>query len=219
LSTRRRPLSIDTAAELAAHPNILGLLKVGSTAPIWELLVRTAAVKREVPVTSTFAAFTSRMKKPPADADATATLVSAASLASKPTGAAAAIAEPPPIPILKAPRTRSKTVGFQILASQTPESLAGLHAGASAIAPAFAACAPQACYEVFAAWKDSDRPLAEEKQLRLVEAARLAEATPAALKFACDLNGYFGGMPRMPYLPPTGEERAALEQLMKPLRN
>jgi len=55
--------------------------------------------------------------------------------------------------------------------------------------------------------------------LRLVEAARLAEATPAALKFACDLNGYFGGMPRMPYLPPTGEERAALEQLMKPLRN
>ena len=38
-------------------------------------------------------------------------------------------------------------------------------------------------------------------------------------KYACDLNCYFGGLPRLPQLPPTGIQRAALEQLMKQLRN
>ena len=94
-----------------------------------------------------------------------------------------------------------------------------LVAGAIGIAPAFAACSPQASYEVYAAWKDADQPLAEEKQIRLIEAARLAEATPGALKFACDLNGYYGGPPRLPHLPLTGAQRSAIEHQMHPLRN
>ena len=78
--------------------------------------------------------------------------------------------DPPATPAL---RTRSKTVGFQILAGDTEAMLDGLIAGATGVVPGFAACAPQACYEVFAAWKDGDRPLAEEKQARLIDAARL----------------------------------------------
>jgi 4-hydroxy-2-oxoglutarate aldolase len=97
--------------------------------------------------------------------------------------------------------------------------LDSLRSGASGIAPAFAACAPQACYEVFAAWKDGDQPLAEEKKDRLQEAADLAEATPGVLKFGCDFNGYFGGLPRLPHLPPTGLQRAELERLMEGMRN
>jgi dihydrodipicolinate synthase/N-acetylneuraminate lyase len=97
--------------------------------------------------------------------------------------------------------------------------LDALRSGASAVAPSFAACAPQACYEVFAALKDDDQPLAEEKQLRLNAAAHLAEAIgPGGLKFACDLNGYFGGWPRLPLLPPSAAERAELEQLMTGMR-
>ena len=42
---------------------------------------------------------------------------------------------------------------------------------------------------------------------------------PGGLKVACDLNGYFGGLPRLPHLPPTGAQRATLEQQMKDLRN
>ncbi len=42
---------------------------------------------------------------------------------------------------------------------------------------------------------------------------------PGGLKFGCDLNGYFGGIPRLPHLPPSAAERDTLEQLMKPLRN
>ncbi len=68
-------------------------------------------------------------------------------------------------------RTRTKTVGFQILAGDTLGMLEGLQAGAVGAVPGFGACAPQACYEVFAAWKDGDAGLAEEKQIRVAGAA------------------------------------------------
>ena len=45
--------------------------------------------------------------------------------------------------------------------------LAGLRAGAEGATPGFGVCAPQACYEVLAAWKDGDERLAEEKQVRI----------------------------------------------------
>jgi dihydrodipicolinate synthase/N-acetylneuraminate lyase len=137
------------------------------------------------------------MKIAAAASHATATLLSAASLS------AAAVAEAPAIssPL----RVRTKSVGFQILTGNTQGILGSLRAGANGAAPAFAACAAQTCYEVLAAWKDADSPLAEE--------------TIGNLKFACDLNGYFGGLPRLPLLPPTGDQRSALEQSMQHLRN
>jgi dihydrodipicolinate synthase/N-acetylneuraminate lyase len=213
LNSPGRGIPIDAVVELAAHPNILGLLDDAGTEThsfaIAEILKRTAPVQREVTVTPTFAAVTGRMLAV-ATRQPDASLLSAVALKTS----AAAIAEPPPAaPPL---RTRTKSVGFQIIAGRTSAMLNDLRRGASAIAPAFATCAPQACYEVFAAWKDDDHPLAEEKQLRLNPAARLAEALgPGGLKFACDLNGYFGGRPRLPLLPPSGAERAEIEQLMK----
>jgi 4-hydroxy-2-oxoglutarate aldolase len=211
LSTSTNALTLDAIATLAAHPNILGLLTTEPTADIAAILARTAAVRREVTVTPTFAPVTQRMQLAAHPSHSSPVLISAASLT------ATAVAEPPALsPPL---RTRAKTVAFQIIAAHTPTILASLRAGATSIAPAFSACAPQAAYEVFAAWKDSDQPLAEEKQSRLIEAAQLAEANPAALKHACDLNGYFGGHPRLPHLPLTGDQRTAVERAMSPLRN
>lgn len=208
-----RAILARNAVELASHPNVLGIVDAfgGGGGAQW-LVEQTASIKREVSVTHTFAAVTTHMKLA-AESVLAPALISAGSL----TGAATAIAEPAPIaPQL---RTRTKSVGFQIISGNSSSLLEALNAGAVGIAPAFAACAPQACYEVYAAWKDGDSSLAKEKQARLREAAALAEATPGALKFASDLNGYFGGLPRLPHLPPTGAERAALERLMKPLRN
>ena len=203
-------VSPEAAAELATHPNIIALLdpEAHDATAIKLLLQRTAATKRDVTVTPVFAAVTARMKQA---AGRDATLVSAASL----TATASAVAEPPAMPL----RTRTKTIGFQVLAGHTATMLDGLHAGSVGIAPALAAAAPQACFEVFAAWKDDDQPLAEEKQSRLREAAHVAESTPGTLKFAADFNGYCGGHPRLPHLPPTGEQRAALEPLMKEVHN
>jgi 4-hydroxy-2-oxoglutarate aldolase len=208
VSTDRDTINADTVADFAGHPNIIGLCITQSDAAIPLILARTSAIRRQVTVTSTFAAVTARMQQA---ANMTTNFISPESL----TGTATAAAEPPSVPAL---RTRAKSVGFQIIAAYTATMLADLRAGAVGFAPAFAACAPQASYEVFAAWKDSDQPLADEKQLRLIEPASLAEAAPGSLKYACDLNGYFGGQPRLPHLPPTGAERAELERHMKPLR-
>jgi 4-hydroxy-2-oxoglutarate aldolase len=209
LSIPGRAIPIDAVAELAAHSNIIGLLTALPRATNFNSFERLTnlTVRRDATVTPTFGAVTGRMKKSVRGN----TLVSAASL----TNTTTALAEPA-TPTL---RTRTKSVGFQILTGETAGMLDALQAGAVGAAPAFAAAAPQACYEVFAAWKDDDQPLAAEKQSRLLEAAGLAEAAPGALKFACDLNGYFGGHPRLPYLPPNGTQRAELQQQMKSLRS
>jgi dihydrodipicolinate synthase/N-acetylneuraminate lyase len=212
-SLRRIPL--EAIVELAGHPNILGVLDAAAhPAEIEAILRRSAAIRREVGVTPVFSAVTARMKV--AASHAPAMFVSADSLAADQATSAAVAEARPKQPAL---RTRTKSVGFQVLGGETQAVLESLRAGARGTAPALAACAPQACYEVLAAWKDDDQPLAEQKQARLCEAAQLCEAGIGSLKYACELNGYFGGRPRLPQLPPTGSQRAALEHRMKPLRN
>jgi 4-hydroxy-2-oxoglutarate aldolase len=215
LSTQRRTLTAIATSQIAAHPNIFGIVDTfdGEGKQARRLLDLAATIRREVTVTYTFAAVTARMKLAAESAPAPA-LVSAASL----TSSATATAEPPPL--AAALRTRTRSVGFQILSGSSSSLLAALNAGATGIAPAFAAAAPQACYEIYAAWKDGDSALAEEKQQRIREAAAFtASLGPGGLKYACDLNGYAAGLPRLPHLPPTGSQRVKLESAMQGLRN
>lgn len=211
-STARRPIPVDVVVELAAHPRVLGLVDgvEGGAHPgalLGTLRDRTSSVKRSVSVTQVFAAVTGRM----AGRTSGAGVVSPDALAGG--GSGVAVASPV--------RTRTKAVGFQILAGTTSGLLDGLRGGAVGAAPAFAACAPQACYEVLAAWKDGDQGLADEKQERLREVARRVEEEMgvAGLKYGCDLNGYYGGLARLPLLPLTGSERSEVEALMHWIRN
>lgn len=212
-------LSSSVIAQLAQHPNICGLFSGQESLDIADLLAQTKKVSREVTVTPTFTAVTSRMVRnaaKSASAEPPTALVSAIELARNPAAAATATAPPPTAPALK---TRTRRIGFQVVISEPNHLLASLRFGASAIAPAFAACAPQACYEVYAAWKDGDQPLADEKQQRVLSAATLADALgPPALKHGCDLNGYYGGPARLPWLPLSVADRRELETLMHPLR-
>jgi dihydrodipicolinate synthase/N-acetylneuraminate lyase len=225
-----RQLSVGAITELAAHPRILGLMEaMDRPSDIATILSATSAIRHEVTVTPTFAAITARMAKA-TDDSSPANFIAADTLAETYSGMLAAVdaginttllREPPNFASAAPLRTRTKTVGFQIVAGATTNLTAALRAGALGIAPPLSAAAPQACYEVYAAWKDNDQPLADEKQTRLIAAAQLAEDTlgPGGLKHACDLNGYFGGLPRLPHLPPSGEQRAALEHRMHDLRN
>jgi 4-hydroxy-2-oxoglutarate aldolase len=118
-------------------------------------------------------------------------------------------------------KTRQKEVGFQVLAGTAQRLLPALEAGAVGAVLAFATPAPTACYEIFTAWKEGDAKLAREKQERVsASAIRVAsELGIPALKYALDLNGYYGGPPRLPLLPLTGDLKAEVEKLMSDLRN
>ncbi|MEO6804076.1 MAG: dihydrodipicolinate synthase family protein [Granulicella sp.] len=197
----------ELVVELAFHHRILGLSSsFKDPKEIHFLLEKTAIVKRTITVTNVFAAFTGRMSsmKPSG-------LVSAESLAGGKTIAASSSH-----PAIK---TREKSVSLQILAHNTETMLDDLKAGAVGAIPPFAAAAPQASYEVMAAWRDGDPALAEEKQHRIIDAIQLIEEKlgVAGLKYGCDLNGYFGGNPRLPLLPLSGNQRAEIERLMRTL--
>lgn len=206
-------LPVEIVVELAGNPQIIGLVDSAvGVERMKKLKLLTSSIKRDVTVTSTFSAVTGRMQtgsdRPVGDG-----MISADAL----TDGGSALAVLPSKPRV---RTRTKVVGFQILVNQTATMLDGLLAGAVGAMPAFAASVPQACYEVLAAWKDGDQGLAREKQIRLLEAAMKLEVElgVAGIKYGCDLNGYYGGGPRLPLLPLTGKERSEIEAVMQGLR-
>lgn len=207
-------LSIETIQDLAHHPQIIGAIELEADPErIAAILARTSFVRRESKVTPVFAAVTERMQAHHATGSSKDAYITAESLG----GGGAALTTAPPKPALK---TRTKTVGFQVIAARGVDMLRSLQAGAAAIMPTLAASVPQSCYEVVAAWKDGDPALAEEKQARLTRAVQRIEdgLGVAGIKFGCDLNGYFGGQPRLPRLPLTGENRLEIETILKPLR-
>jgi 4-hydroxy-2-oxoglutarate aldolase len=207
-------MSPELIGELAQHPNIIGIKdSSGSVDRIRDTVAATQnAARHTVEVTQVFEAATARMLAP--QNEASATFVSAGDLAS---GTAAVATAPPTTPV----KTRNREVGFQVLTGSEWSIRASLEAGASGAIVAFATFAPQACQEIFLAWKDHDLELAQEKQQRIVAAgARILGAFGlAGIKYACDFNGYYGGNPRSPILPLSAEQKAEIEGLLVEIRN
>jgi 4-hydroxy-2-oxoglutarate aldolase len=221
----------------------------GDIEKIRRMAAATRHVKRSATVTETFAAVTPRMVKAvqPASASNSGELVPVGALAGTTTehmgtGAPArpALSDQPKgrsrmspaeqgsatpsssaVAVISGLKTRQKEVGFQILAGAAQKLHPSLEAGAVGGVLAFADPAPTACYEIYAAWKEGDAELAKLKQERVSNAAiRVASQIGIpGLKYALDLNGYYGGLPRMPLLPPIGDVKKEVEQLMSDIRN
>jgi 4-hydroxy-2-oxoglutarate aldolase len=206
-------MPVDLVAELARHPNIIGIKdSTGDIERIRSLVESThSAPRRTVTVTPIFEAVTTRMQS--AKAEGANNFVSAGDLAG---GAAVAVASPT-VPI----KTRTKEVGFQVMTGTAAGLFASLEAGAGGAVLGFASCAPQACVEVYLAWKDHDLKLAREKEARIAGAAKriVGELGISGAKYACDFNGYYGGRPRAPLLPLSGDEKAEIEGLLAGIRN
>ncbi|HEY1984019.1 MAG TPA: dihydrodipicolinate synthase family protein [Terracidiphilus sp.] len=204
---------VKVVAELAQHPNIIGIKdSSGNVDRIRALVTATqTAPRRSVTVTPVFEAVTGRMLKPKTEA-------SGAFVAVGDLGVGVALAAPPPAAALK---TRTKEVGFQVLTGSAATLFESLEAGATGATLGFAACAPQACQEVYLAWKDHDSELAKEKQQRIVgPSQRIVGALGiSGVKAACDFNGYYGGRARAPLLPMNADMRAEVESLMANIRN
>jgi dihydrodipicolinate synthase/N-acetylneuraminate lyase len=204
-------------AELAQHPNIVGIKdSSGNVERIRETVAATQnARRRTVAVTQVFEAATARMLAPNREPrpEAEATFVSAGDLA----GGSAVATAPPAAPV----KTRSREVGFQVLTGADRSIFDSLQAGATGAIVAFAAFAPQACQEIYLAWKDHDPQLAQEKQERILAAGNriVGGMGLAGIKYACDFNGYYGGRPRAPILPLSAVQKAEVEQLLEEVRN
>ena len=191
---------------LAEHPNLIGIKESGGDINKVKAMVGgTRHVRRTVAVTEVFEAVTGRMRSAPLPEN----VVPASALAS------VAVAAP------AAPKTRTKDVGFQVMVGSAHLLQSMLNVGAVGAILAFACCAPTACFEIYTAWKDNDVDLAREKQERIVRPALrvVSELGVPGLKHALDFNGYYGGPPRLPLLPPTAEVKAEIERLMEYIRN
>lgn len=206
-------LPVEMIGALAAHPNVIGLMDAGLTVDrLAAVRAVTESMKRDVTVTTVFAAVTGRMLE--ISREGNATFVAADAL----TNGGASVAVAPPKPAIK---TRTKTVGFQVIgAGAASASVDLLEAGVQGVLPELAACAPQGCHEVWAAFKDGDPPLARLKAERLRDPdAVVSEFGVAGVKYGCDLNGYYGGAPRLPRVGLTAQEKARVEKALREVRN
>ncbi len=206
-------IPIEVIAELADHPNIIGIKdSSGSIDRIRDTVAATrSSLRRTVTVTPIFEAITGRMLA--SSAEGAETFIAAGNLA----GGATVATPPPVIPI----KTRTKEIGFQVLSGSASALLASLQEGASGGILALAACTPQACQEVHLAWKDHDLKLAEEKQKLIAPVNKriVGDLGISGVKYACDFNGYFGGRARSPLLGLTAQEKAEIEGLLAGMRN
>ena len=206
--------------ELAEHPNLIGIKESsGSIEKVQKMVEGSRDIQRKATVTETFSAVTRRMLKAaeaPADGNG-GNLVPVSALggdaASKPSSSA--------VKVVGGLKTREKEVGFQVLVGAAHKLAPSLDVGAVGAILAFADCAPTACYEIYAAWKEGDAKLAQEKQERIAKAAVriVSELSIPGVKYAMDFNGMFGGTPRLPLLPLTADKTAEVEQLLAHIRN
>lgn len=207
----RYEMPVELVAELAQHPNIIGIKdSSGSVERIAALVAATRnAPRRQADVTPVFTAYTTRMMM--AQTALQSNFVAAETLAGP-------VAVAPTVP---AKMMRRKEVGFQVLTGSAAQLYDSLQAGASGGVLAMAACAPQACQEIYTAWKENDPKLAENKQQRMMgpSAVVLAKYGVPGIKHACDLNGYFGGRPRLPLLALNAEQQAEVAHAMRDVRN
>jgi dihydrodipicolinate synthase/N-acetylneuraminate lyase len=207
-------IPVELIAELAQHPNIIGIKDSSGDLPRIGATVEATrgAARRTVTVTPIFEAVTARMLSARPEPES-GSFVSVGDLAG-----GTAVATAPPVAPMK---TRTKEVGFQVLTGSASIVLEALEAGASGAILGFAACVPQACQEVYLAWKDHDLKLAAEKQDRIAGPGQriVGQLGVSGLKYACDFNGYYGGRARAPLLSVTAQEKAEIEALLSGIRN
>jgi dihydrodipicolinate synthase/N-acetylneuraminate lyase len=206
----------EVVIELANHPNLLSIKEsAGNLDKVKRIVAETRRVKRTVTVTEQFEAVTERMVKEAKQAVAVGELI--------PVGALGGTAKPssPSVETVGGLRTRKKEVGFQVMVGAAHQLLESLDAGAVGAILAFACCAPTACFEIYTAHKENAREIVREKQDRIGDAAKkiVSQLSVAGVKYAMDLNGYYGGNPRLPILPLTGEQKADVERLMTKIKN
>ena len=209
----------EVVIELAEHPNLIGIKESsGDVEKVRKIVEGTRHIKRSATVTEMFEAVTPRMLAASGtNGNDGGQLVPVGALS----GTSSITPSSSAVTVVGKMKTRQKEVGFQVLVGAAQKLQPSLDAGAVGAILAFACPAPTACYEIFAAWKEGDAELARLKQERIVRAAqRIAgELGIPGIKYGMDLNGYFGGAARLPFLPLSAELKMEVERLLADVRN
>jgi len=227
--------------ELAGHPNLIGIKESsGDVEKVRTMVAGTSHIKRSATVTETFEAVTPRMLAAAASSSSGSKGQDEVLI---PVGALSGTAETSPrlakerdmghpdsssakpsssaVTVVGKMKARQKEVGFQILVGAAQKLQPSLDAGAVGAILAFACPAPTACYEIYAAWKEGDAELARLKQERIAKASVrvVGDLGVPGVKYGMDLNGYYGGPSRLPFLPLTADLKSEIETLLADVRN
>jgi 4-hydroxy-2-oxoglutarate aldolase len=104
--------------------------------------------------------------------------------------------------------------GFQVLVGSAPTLAPSLAIGAVGAVLAYANAAPYSTISIYEAHRTRETAAAMDWQNRIAPAAQLVTTKYGVpgLKYAMDLNGYYGGIPRLPLTPIGPEAKKEIEQ-------
>jgi 4-hydroxy-2-oxoglutarate aldolase len=110
--------------------------------------------------------------------------------------------------------------GFQVLTGSAPILAPSLAVGCAGAVLAFANAAPYATVSIWEAHRTREFAAAMDWQNRIIRAAQLVTVKYGVpgLKYAMDLNGYYGGPPRLPLTVITPEAKTEIEQAFDGLK-
>jgi 4-hydroxy-2-oxoglutarate aldolase len=110
--------------------------------------------------------------------------------------------------------------GFQVLVGSAPTLYPSFLVGAVGAVLAFANAAPYATIAIWEAFRAREYEAAADWQNRIARAAVLVTTRYGipGLKHAMDLNGYYGGPPRLPLIPASPEAKREIEDAFRDLK-
>ncbi len=110
--------------------------------------------------------------------------------------------------------------GFQVMVGSAPTLWPSLLMGATGAILAYANAAPYSTIAIWEAFRARDEEAGRDWQNRIARAAVLVTVKYGipGLKYAMDLNGYYGGPPRLPLAPAPPEARAEIEEAFRDLK-
>jgi 4-hydroxy-2-oxoglutarate aldolase len=110
--------------------------------------------------------------------------------------------------------------GFQVLVGSAPTLWPSLLMGASGAILAYANAAPYSVIAIWEAWRTREEAAGLDWQNRIGRASALVTTKYGipGLKYAMDLNGYYGGPPRLPLVVPTPEAKKEIEKAFQDLK-
>ena len=110
--------------------------------------------------------------------------------------------------------------GFSVLAGSSTRLLETLEQGAAGALLTLASATPYACITLWEAFRMREREAQIDWKARITQPGVAVTDLYGAsgLKYAMELNGYYGGPPRLPFCPPSEAVKREIERMFRDLR-